>query len=582
MTGVSGAASITGSPLSKWQLALAVGAPVALGLGYIYYKNANKPVSKPNRGKLKSNSKENGTSAADKQISIDVDCPPNTATNFEIESPLEKAQRFKNKGNDYFNTGRYDEAIVQYNNAIDTCPVENTDDLATFYQNRAAAYEQLKKYSGVKADCTKALELKPRYAKALLRRARALEHYNDLEAALEDVTAACFVGAFTNKTAVVMADRLLEQLGKKHAIQYSSHMKHIMPSKHFIKNYINSFHYDPVFTMLQNDDDDNSNISPSFAKILKCVKEQKYDDVIPLCTEEIDSSDPDTLPHKMQALLLRATFYLLQAQYDAAIEDFGTIINSDNVSKDIKVNALIKRGSLYMQVERPEISLSDFDLAVELNPDCSDIYSLKGQVNMRTDNIEEARENFKKAVELNPNFGVAYVQKCYTDYHYGMMKKDMGMVVDALNDFEKAFEKFPNCIDCYILFAQILSEKEEYYKADTYFATAMEIDPNDALIYVHRGWLQLKWKGDVNKGIEYINKAIQLDDKCEFGYEALATIEAQRGNLEEAIPLFNKALALCRTNTELIHMFSLIDVTKTQLALKEKGFETLLNIRTVS
>lgn len=76
MSAASGASSVTGSPLPKWQLALAVGAPVALGLGYMYYKNSSKPSSKPNRGKSKDSSKENGTSAADKQISIDVESPP--------------------------------------------------------------------------------------------------------------------------------------------------------------------------------------------------------------------------------------------------------------------------------------------------------------------------------------------------------------------------------------------------------------------------------------------------------------------------------------------------------------------------
>lgn len=39
--------------------------------------------------------------------------------------------------------GKYDEAIARYNKAIDVCPEESTEDLATFYQNRAAAYEQL-------------------------------------------------------------------------------------------------------------------------------------------------------------------------------------------------------------------------------------------------------------------------------------------------------------------------------------------------------------------------------------------------------------------------------------------------------
>lgn len=72
---------MTGTPLPKWQLALAVGAPVALGLGYIYYKNSSKPPSKLNRDK----SKENGTSTIDKQISIDIDYPTKNGPSFEIE-----------------------------------------------------------------------------------------------------------------------------------------------------------------------------------------------------------------------------------------------------------------------------------------------------------------------------------------------------------------------------------------------------------------------------------------------------------------------------------------------------------------
>lgn len=60
-----------------------------------------------------------------------------------FQTPLQKAQKYKNEGNAQFKMGKYDEAIVLYNKAIDTCPKENTEDLATFYQNRAAAYEHL-------------------------------------------------------------------------------------------------------------------------------------------------------------------------------------------------------------------------------------------------------------------------------------------------------------------------------------------------------------------------------------------------------------------------------------------------------
>lgn len=72
--------------------------------------------------------------------------------------------------------------------------------------------------------------------------------------------------------------------------------------------------------------------------------------------------------------------------------------------------------------------------------------------------IEEAKRDFEKAVEYNPNFGIAYVQKCYTDYRFAMFNRDVGLAEMAVKEFERAFEKYPNppeCIYCYILYAQV-------------------------------------------------------------------------------------------------------------------------------
>lgn len=567
MTGASGAGSVASgsSPLPKWQLALVVGAPVALGLSYMYYKNSIKQ----NRGTAKADQKKNGTKSSDKQISIDAECPPTSdAVALEPETPLEKAQKFKNEGNTHFKMGKYDEAIAKYNDAIEACPKENAEELAIFYQNRAAAHEQLKKYSSVKADCTKALELKPKYAKALIRRARALEHCNDLEAALDDITTACILESFANQSALIMADRVLKKLGKQHAAEYLATKKHTMPSNHFIETYISTFPKDPVFALLANRNDNN--ISPNFMKALDAVAEQNYDDVIPLCTEELDSSESDTLPHKMEILLLRATFYLLSGQHDAAIQDFETVVNSDTASTAVKVNALTKRATLYMQLEKPEKSFLDFEAAAKLDPTCGDIYHHRGQVHLLMERVEEAKADLEKAVELNPNFGVACAQKCYVDYRYGIMKRDMALVMEATTNFEKSIEKFPSCQECYTLYAQILSEAQEYKKADEYFVKAIKIDPNHSTVYVHRGLLQIQWNGNVDKAIEYINTALKLDDKCEFGYEALGTIEVQRGNLTGAIKLFDKALALSRTPIELAYIFSLRNSAKTQQKIKDR------------
>lgn len=77
-------------------------------------------------------------------------------------------------------------------------------------------------------------------------------------------------------------------------------------------------------------------------------------------------------------------------------------------------------------------------------------------------------------------------------------------------------------------FFQILCDSQEYEQADEYFTKAMEKDPQNATIYVHKGLLQLHWNTNIDKAVEYIKSALELDDKCEFGYETLGSIEVQR------------------------------------------------------
>ena len=60
-----------------------------------------------------------------------------------MQTPKDQAQSFKNKGNKFFKGGMYEKAIECYTEAIQICPGEFKQDISTFYQNRAAAYENL-------------------------------------------------------------------------------------------------------------------------------------------------------------------------------------------------------------------------------------------------------------------------------------------------------------------------------------------------------------------------------------------------------------------------------------------------------
>lgn len=76
-----------------------------------------------------------------------------------------------------------------------------------------------------------------------------MELENELELALEDATAACIIDYFQNTSALVVADRILKQLGKQHADEYLKTKKLTMPSKFNIKTYFRSFKNDPILSL---------------------------------------------------------------------------------------------------------------------------------------------------------------------------------------------------------------------------------------------------------------------------------------------------------------------------------------------
>lgn len=69
--------------------------------------------------------------------------------------------------------------------------------------------------------------------------------------------------------------------------------------------------------------------------------------------------------------------------------------------------------------------------------------------------MDEAKSDYEKAIHYNPDFGIAYVQKCYTDYRFAIFNRDVRLAEEAMKDFEKAFIKFPDRSECYMLYAQV-------------------------------------------------------------------------------------------------------------------------------
>lgn len=571
----------TGSTFPKWQLAILLGTPIAIGFGYLYWKNQNQSIEEgtdDEKAELKKKLKD-GT----KSISIDGDSkggsgdatdsvdPISNGIQNEFEtkqfkklSPFEKSVKYKESGNESFKNGKYDTAIELYDKAIEICPKTNNIDLSQFYQNRAAAYEQLKKWKHVSDDCTKALELNPKYIKALHRRARAYENLKELELCLEDVTAVAILEGFQNNNSLIFADRILKELGLKHAKEAMINKEPVEPSINFVNSYFKSFSQDPIHKVIV-----SSQEPKGFIKACKAFKNGQFSEVVSACNEEIEKSEDDS-DYKLEAILLRGTYYLLSGQFEKSLADFNQVINHKDADPKLRSNALTKRASLHMQTDQREASFSDFDAAIKLDPDNPDIYHHRGQVYLLVEQLEDAVNDFSRASELAPKNPITYVHKLYSEYRQAVNDQNQTKLFAKINDFTEAVKDYPDCIEVYSLFAQILSDQQQFQLADDYFGKALKLEPNNAGLYVHRGLLLLQWRGDINEALKLLEKAIEVDDKCEFAYETLGTVEVQRGNLERAISLFDNAMKLAKSEMELTHIFSLRDAATAQLNVTKK------------
>ncbi|XP_055382740.1 mitochondrial import receptor subunit TOM70 [Condylostylus longicornis] len=557
-----------GSTIPKWQMALLLGTPVAIGLGYYMYKKKSNKIdgsvdSKKKYFDLKSASLSSIDGSENEK---DIDRKKKLA---ELEgeklTPLKEAQIHKNDGNVCYRQGKFDEAIKFYDKAIEKCPKENKTDLAIFYQNRAAAYEMLKKWNQVKADCTKSLEYNPRYTKAYFRRAKAYEATNDLLDCLDDVTATCILEIFQNNTTIMFADRILKQTGSDDAISGMKNRVPVFPSKHFTKTYFRSFVSDTLRNMkLENIED-----SKGFIKARLAWDDDRFDDVISACTEEIELSEGES-QYKVEATLLRGTFNLLRGCFEEAKQDLDLVINNADADVKLRVNAYLKRASLYVQTEKRDLVFKDFDEAEKLDPNNADVYYQRAQIYLLLDQVDKALVEFDKVCKLAPEHGMAFVQKVYAEYRLAFMSQDQMRLLSVMNEFKNAIDKFPNCVECYSLMAQVLTDQGQYDSADSFFEKAIKMAPENAALYVHRGIMHLQWNGDIEKALSLIKKSIEIDEKCELAYETLGTIEVQRGNLERAIELFEEAIKLAKGQTEMAHLYALRNAARAQINVTRK------------
>ncbi|KAK9055127.1 hypothetical protein SSX86_026209 [Deinandra increscens subsp. villosa] len=128
---------------------------------------------------------------------------------------ISMAQELKEEGNKLFQTKCYEVAILKYQKALKLLPGNHLD-VSYLHSNIAACYMQMgiTEFPRAIHECNLALEVTPKYSKALLKRARCYEALNQLDLALRDANVVLGVEP-NNLMATEILDRVKSRMDDK-------------------------------------------------------------------------------------------------------------------------------------------------------------------------------------------------------------------------------------------------------------------------------------------------------------------------------------------------------------------------------
>jgi len=214
-----------------------------------------------------------------------------------------------------------------------------------------------------------------------------------------------------------------------------------------------------------------------------------------------------------------------KGQYEEAIRD---------ITKALEINpkfalAYFSRGRSYYNMKEYDKSWEDIKRAQELGwkvpPEFLDdlrkasgkqeqieskdaqFYNNRGAIYVAKGQYDQAISDFNKALEIDPNYLFAYNNRG-TAY----MNKDQ--YDQAISDFNKVLEIEPRYAGgaAYYGRAMVYEKKDQYDQAISDFNKAIEIDPKNASAYYRRGRCYY-FKKEYNKSWEDVKKAQSLGYK---------------------------------------------------------------------
>jgi tetratricopeptide (TPR) repeat protein len=175
---------------------------------------------------------------------------------------------------------------------------------------------------------------------------------------------------------------------------------------------------------------------------------------------------------------------------------------SDEEKKNLKTINSLKKAKINFDEGSDQAALLYLDDALELDPENSKIWDIRGVVLSRLDLKDEAQESFEVALDLKPDNAKAWS-------NLGILYASKGRFDEAINSFDHSIELENENDEIWNNRGTALFSLGKYKKALESFQRAIEINPDNAQAWAGKGSAH-RFNGEYADAIESLEKFIKL------------------------------------------------------------------------
>ncbi len=432
----------------------------------------------------------------------EIDHDSNSTGSTEVTLDSDDANTYYKYGISFYDQGKYEEAIVQYQKAIALQP-----DFVDAYNDWGRVLHAQKKYDEAIIQYQKTVEIQPSYV----------------------------YGYYNTGLALYAQKRYDEAIAQ--------YQKAIEVQPDYVDGYIN---WGLTLYELQRYDEAIAQFQKALEVQADCVDgynnwgralhvQHKYDEAIPYYQKVVEIQPDYAYGYNNWGLAL----YELQ-RYDEAIAQFQKAIET----QPDYVEGYNNWGLALYELERYDEAIVQFQKAVETQPDYVEGYNNWGRTLHAQKKYIEAFAHYQKTVAIQPD-------KAYGYNNLGLALYDQKKYAEAIVYYQKAVEIQPDYVDSYYNWGLALDDLRQYDEAIAMYQKAIQVDENYvyalhnlAHIYAKQGKYQEAFAGWVRacQKYEWLLQIERSSNDADYFFYYGSILHEVFGELKKAELIYQQGL----------------------------------------